>query len=133
MRTYLRPYRRLLVAILVLHGIQSILSLTLPTLNAEIIDEGVLVGDTDHIWSLGGLMLGLTVLQIAFAIGAVYFAGRTATAFGRDLRRDLFHRVTDFSVKEVNLFGAPSLITRITNDVQQIQMFVGMVCTMTAA
>ena len=130
LRSHLRPYRTLLVAVLVLQTVQASASLWLPALNADIIDQGVLRGDTDHIWSLGGLMVGITLVQLLFAVAATWCAGRVAMGFGRDLRTQLFHRVTDFSAQEVNLFGPPSLITRITNDVQQVQMLVVMSCTM---
>lgn len=130
---YLRPYRRTLVAIVVLQSVQAVASLYLPSLNADIIDNGVIVGDTDYIWSTGGVMLLFTLAQVVFAVAAVYLAARAAMGFGRDVRGDLFHRVTDFSTREVNLFGAPSLITRITNDVQQVQMLVVMTCTTVVA
>ncbi len=128
--TYLRPHRSWLIGVLVLQAVQAGASLALPTLNADIIDKGILRGDTDHIWSIGTLMLAITAAQVVFAIGAVYCGARAAMAFGRDVRGELFHRVTAFSAKEVNLFGSPSLITRITNDVQQVQMLVVMGCTM---
>jgi ATP-binding cassette subfamily B multidrug efflux pump len=132
-RSYFRPYRRWLIAVLVFQAIQATASLLLPSLNADIIDKGVLRGDTGHIWSIGATMLAVTVVQAAFSAAAVYCGAKAAMGFGRDLRTALFHRVTDFSAKEVNLFGAPSLITRITNDVQQVQMLVLMVCTMVVA
>jgi ATP-binding cassette subfamily B multidrug efflux pump len=128
--TYLRPHRSWLIGVLVLQAVQAGASLALPTLNADIIDKGILRGDTDHISSIGTLMLAITAAQVVFAIGAVYCGARAAMAFGRDVRGELFHRVTAFSAKEVNLFGSPSLITRITNDVQQVQMLVVMGCTM---
>ncbi|MEO7428026.1 MAG: ABC transporter ATP-binding protein [Acidimicrobiales bacterium] len=115
---------------LVLQAVQAAASLALPTLNADIIDKGILRGDTDHIWSIGTLMLAITGVQVVFAVGAVYCGARAAMAFGRDVRGALFHQVTAYSAKEVNLFGSPSLITRITNDVQQVQMLVVMGCTM---
>jgi ATP-binding cassette subfamily B protein len=130
MKTHLRPYRGLIAAVIVLQGVQATASLSLPTLNADIIDKGVLRGNTHHIWSIGALMLAITCAQMVFAIAAVWCGSRAAMGFGRDVRKDLFHRVTDFSAQEVNVFGAPSLITRITNDVQQVQMFVVMCCTM---
>jgi ATP-binding cassette subfamily B multidrug efflux pump len=133
LRTYLRPYRRWLVAILVFQAIQATASLLLPSLNADIIDKGVLRGNTGHIWSIGEVMLAVSAVQAAFSVAAVYCAARAAMGFGRDVRAALFHRVTDFSAREVNLFGAPSLITRITNDVQQVQMLVLMTCTMVVA
>ena len=130
LKTHLRPYRTWLLAVVVLQGIQATASLFLPSLSADIIDKGVIRGDTGYIWRTGAVMLGVTAIQATFAIAAVYCAARLAMGFGRDVRSALFHRVTDFSAKEVNLFGAPSLITRITNDVQQVQMLVVMTCTM---
>ncbi|WP_448810636.1 ABC transporter ATP-binding protein [Agromyces bauzanensis] len=126
---YLRPYWLLLAAVIVFQLAQSIASLYLPSLNADIIDDGVAKGDTDTILSIGGVMLGITLVQIACAIAAVYFGARAAMAFGRDVRRAVFRRVADFSEQEVSRFGAPSLITRSTNDVQQVQMLVLMSCT----
>lgn len=128
--THLRAYRKWLLAVFILQGIQAIASLFLPSLSADIIDRGVIQGDTGYIWRTGGVMLVVTAIQATFAIVAVYCASRLAMGFGRDVRTALFHRVTGFSAKEVNLFGAPSLITRITNDVQQVQMLVLMTCTM---
>ncbi len=133
LRTYLRTYRRLLLAVVLLQGVQAIASLYLPSLNADIIDKGIVTGDTGYIWSTGGVMLGVTLIQVCFAIAAVYCGARAAMGFGRDVRSDLFHRVTEFSTREVNMLGAPSLITRITNDVQQVQMLVVMTCTMVVA
>ena len=103
----LRPYRRLLVAIVVLQAVQALASLYLPTLNADIIDQGILQGDNAYIRSMGVVMLGVTLVQVVFSVGAVYFSARVAMSFGRDVRGDLFHRVTDFSAREVNQFGAP--------------------------
>ena len=133
LRSHLRPYRRTLVAVMVLQMAQTVASLYLPSLNAQIIDRGIAQGDHGFIWSTGGVMLAITVAQIGFAIGAVYYGSRAAMGFGRDVRDSLFHRVTDFSTREVGQFGAPSLITRITNDVQQVQMMVQMTCTMLIA
>ena len=133
LKTYLAKYRWLLVAVVSLQLVQTIASLYLPSLNAKIVDKGIALGDSGYIWSTGLVMLGVTVIQVFFAIGAVYFGSRTAMGFGRDVRDGLFHRVTDFSTQEVNLFGAPSLITRITNDVQQVQMLVLMTCTLLVA
>ncbi|MBO1268577.1 ABC transporter ATP-binding protein [Arthrobacter cavernae] len=130
---YLRPQRRLLVAVVVFQLAQSIASLYLPTLNADIIDEGVAKGDTGYILRLGGVMLLITLLQIACAITAVYFGAKAAMAVGRDLRGAVFTRVGEFSEQEVTRFGAPSLITRSTNDVQQVQQLVLMSCTMMVA
>lgn len=130
---YLRPQRRLLLAVVVFQLAQSIASLYLPTLNADIIDEGVAKGDTGVILSLGGLMLGITLLQIACAVVAVYFGAKAAMSVGRDLRGAIFSRVGEFSEQEVTKFGAPSLITRSTNDVQQVQQLVLMSATMMVA
>ena len=130
---FLRPYRALLVGVIVFQAGQSIASLALPSLNADIIDQGVARGDLGTILRIGAVMLAVTVLQIACSIVAVYFGARTAMAFGRDVRSALFDRVGDFSEREVASFGAPSLITRTTNDVQQVQMLVLMTCTMLVA
>jgi len=107
--------------------------LYLPTLNSDIINNGVVKNDVPYIWQMGGIMLMVTVVQISFSIGAVYFGSKVAMGFGRDVRRSLFHQVNDFSSREVAQFGAPSLITRITNDVQQVQMLVLMTCTLLLA
>jgi ATP-binding cassette, subfamily B, multidrug efflux pump len=133
LRTYLRTYRYWLFAVLGLQGVQAAASLMLPSLNAGIIDKGVLPGDTAYIWSTGAKMLIVSAVQVIFSMGAVYCASKAAMGFGRDVRAALFQRVVAFSAKEVNLFGAPSLITRITNDVQQVQMLVLMTCTMVVA
>ncbi len=133
LRTFLARYRGLLLAVILLQGVQAMASLYLPSLNADIIDKGIVRGDTDFIWRTGGLMLVVTLIQIAFNITAVYYGSRAAIGFGRDVRDALFHQVTDFSAREVNVFGAPSLITRITNDVQQVQLLVAMSCTMLLA
>ena len=129
-RDYLGKYRRLLLILFGLQVVQAMASLFLPTLNADIIDKGVLKGDTSYIWSIGSLMLAITLVQVCFSISAMFCGAKAAMAFGRDLRRDLFHKVTGFSAREVGEFGAPSLITRITNDVQQVQMLVLMACTL---
>ncbi|HVW44724.1 MAG TPA: ABC transporter ATP-binding protein [Amycolatopsis sp.] len=130
LRVHLRPYRRELAAVFVLQLIGTIASLYLPSLNADIIDFGVAKGDTGYILSTGGWMIAVTLLQIVCSVGAVYFGARAAMAFGRDVRSAIFHRVGDFSAREVATFGAPSLITRTTNDVQQVQLLVVLVCTM---
>jgi ATP-binding cassette subfamily B multidrug efflux pump len=130
---YLRPHRQLLIAVVIFQLAQSIASLYLPTLNADIIDEGVAKGDTGVILNLGGLMLGITLLQIACAVIAVYFGAKAAMGTGRDLRGAIFARVGEFSEQEVTKFGAPSLITRSTNDVQQVQQLVLMGATMMVA
>ena len=130
MRTYLRPYRRWLTVIVVLQFTATVAMLFLPSLNADIIDNGVATGDTGYIVRTGAVMLGVSLLQILCSVVAVWFSARTAMAFGRDLRASLFHRVGSFSGREVATFGAPSLITRTTNDVQQVQMLTLMTCTM---
>ena len=133
LRTYLRNYKPQLVAVLVLQAAQTIAALYLPSLNADIIDKGVARGDTNYIWSTGGLMLMITLVQIVCAATAVYFGAKAAMGFGRDVRSGIFHQVSDFSAREMGQFGAPSLITRITNDVQQVQMVVLMTCTLLVA
>lgn len=130
LKKYLRPYSWRIVFILVLQLIGAITTLYLPSLNADIIDQGVAKGDTGRILTLGGWMLGVTLLQIAAVIVATYFAATTAMGFGRDVRGALFHRVGTFSEREVTQFGAPSLITRTTNDVQQVQTLVVMSATL---
>ena len=132
LRAHLGRYRNALLAVMGLQLFQAIASLYLPSLNADIIDKGVAQHDTHFIWTHGALMLGITFLQVMFNVGAVYFGSRAAMGFGRDLRASLFHQVTDFSAQEVGHFGPPSLITRITNDVQQVQMLVMMSCTLLA-
>ena len=128
LRQRLAPYRSWLVAVVALQLVGVLAMLYLPSLNASIIDDGVVPGDTALIWRLGGVMLAVSVVQIVCSVGAAWFGARTATAFGRDLRRDLFQRVGTFSTREVQEIGAPSLITRTTNDVQQVQMLVVMTC-----
>lgn len=126
---YLRPYWPLLIGVVIFQLIQSIASLYLPALNADIIDDGVAKGDTAVILRIGGIMLAITLGQIAASILAVYFGARASMSLGRDLRAAVFRRVGEFSEREVAHFGAPSLITRSTNDVQQVQMLVLMSCT----
>ncbi|OXM69931.1 ABC transporter ATP-binding protein [Amycolatopsis vastitatis] len=130
LRSYLRPYRGTLWVIVLLQLVQTIAMLYLPTLNADIVDNGLIKGDMGYIVRVGAVMLAVTVAQIAGSIGAVYFGARTAMAIGRDLRAGVFHRVQDFSAREVGQFGTPSLITRTTNDVQQVQMLVLMTLTL---
>jgi ATP-binding cassette subfamily B protein len=130
LRRYLGPRWKLLVGVLVFQLAQSLAALYLPTLNADIIDNGVAKGDTGYIVRIGAWMLLVTLAQVVCSITAVYFGARSAMGFGRDLRLAVFTRVGAFSEREVQLFGAPSLITRTTNDVQQIQMLVLMSCTM---
>jgi ATP-binding cassette subfamily B protein len=124
LRHHLRPYRTAIVLVVVFQLVQTLATLYLPTLNADIIDNGVVVGDTGYVMRIGGVMLGITLLQIAAQVVAVYFGARTAMAVGRDVRAAIFARVQQFSAREVGRFGAPSLITRTTNDVQQVQMLV---------
>src|SRR3984893_7620044 len=133
LRTFLQPYTTLLIAVVALQLVGTLASLYLPSLNADIIDKGVARGDTGCIVSTGGWMLAVTVVQIACSIAAVYFGARAAMGFGRDVRSAIFHRVGEFSAREVARFGAPSLITRNTNEVQQVQMLVLLTCTMLVA
>ena len=130
LRRYMRPYGALVTGVLVFQLVQTIAALYLPTLNADIIDHGVVTGDTAYVLRIGFVMLGVTLVQIACAIAATYFGGRMAMAVARDMRAAIFSRVLSFSSREVGHFGAPSLITRTTNDVQQVQMLTLMVATM---
>ncbi|MFI6348872.1 ABC transporter ATP-binding protein [Streptomyces sp. NPDC050560] len=130
LRTHLGPYKRPIALLVVLQLLQTSATLYLPTLNADIIDQGVVKGDTGYILSTGGLMLGIAVAQMVCNIAAVYYGARTASALGRDVRAAVFNRVQSFSAREVGHFGAPTLITRTTNDVQQIQMLVLMSFTL---
>jgi ATP-binding cassette subfamily B multidrug efflux pump len=133
LRDRLRPYRRWLTTIVVLQLLGTMAALYLPSLNADIIDNGVSKGDTGYIMRLGGWMLAVSLAQIGCSVVAVFFGARTAMSFGRDVRAALFARVNSFSAREVAQFGAPSLITRTTNDVQQVQMLVVMSSTMMVA
>jgi ATP-binding cassette subfamily B protein len=133
LRTYLRPYKRELAVVVGLQLVGTIASLYLPSLNGDIIDQGVARGDTGYIVRVGAWMLLVTLVQVACSIVAVYFGARAAMSFGRDLRAGIFYRVGEFSGREVGRFGAPSLITRITNDVQQVQMLVVVTCTVLVA
>jgi len=130
MRAYLRPYQRPLALVVLLQLVQTLAGLYLPTLNADIIDNGVVNGDIGYIMDTGGVMIAVSLVQIATSIGAVFFGARVAMAVGRDMRAGIFHRVQDFSAREVGQFGTPSLITRTTNDVQQVQMLALMTFTM---
>ena len=132
-RTHLRPYRSWLAAVVGLQLVGTVAALYLPSLNADIIDRGVATGDTSYILRTGGTMLVVALLQIGCSVAAVWFSARTAMGFGRDVRAAIFHRVGEFSQREVQCFGAPSLITRETNDVQQVQMLVLMSCTLMVA
>ncbi|OBF27467.1 ABC transporter ATP-binding protein [Mycobacterium sp. ACS4331] len=129
LRQYVQPYRHLVAAVMALQVVSSLASLYLPTINAAIIDDGVAVGDTDRIVHLGAVMLAVTAVQVVCAVGAVYFGSRAGMSFGRDLRAAMFTHVTTFSEHERARFGAPSLLTRTTNDVQQIQLLVQMTFT----
>ncbi|GGZ72776.1 multidrug ABC transporter ATP-binding protein [Streptomyces echinoruber] len=122
LRAHLGPYKRPIALVVLLQFLQTCATLYLPTLNAHIIDNGVVKGDTGYILTFGGLMIGISLAQVVCNIGAVYFGARTASALGRDVRAAVFDRVQSFSAREVGQFGAPSLITRTTNDVQQVQM-----------
>ena len=130
LRRHLQPYTGLLLCVLVLQFAQVMASLYLPTLNADIIDKGVATGDTGYIWRMGAFMLAVSVGQGVCSVAATYLAARSAMSMGRDLRGEVFERVSGFSEREITAFGAGSLITRNTNDVQQVQMLVMMGCTM---
>ena len=127
---YSRRYSLALVIVVVLQLISTIASLYLPTLNADIIDHGVAQGDTAYIMQTGGWMLLVSLIQIIATITAVYFSARSAMGVGRDLRADIFHRVGTFSAREVTKFGAPTLISRSTNDVTQVQTLMFMALAM---
>ena len=128
LRQYIRPYRRLVAVLMVLQVISTLATLYLPTVNATIIDDGVAKGDTATIVRLGMVMLGVTGVQVVCSIAAVYFGSRTGMGFGRDLRSAMFHHITTFSEHETARFGAPTLLTRTTNDVRQIQFLVQITC-----
>lgn len=130
LRRFLTPYRREITIVVALQLVGTIASLALPSLNADIIDNGVIPGDTAYILRVGGWMLAVSLIQVASTIVAVYFGAKTAMALGRDIRSAFFHHVIAFSSREMAYFGAPSLLTRNTNDVQQIQMLVLMTFTM---
>jgi ATP-binding cassette subfamily B protein len=126
LRTYLRPYSRQVALVIALLTVQAIANLYLPNLNADIINDGVVKGDIGYIVRTGGLMLLVTLLLAVCSVIATFFGARTAMAFGRDVRGAVFRKVTDFSQVETNVFGTPSLITRNTNDVTQVQMVIVM-------
>ena len=130
LRTYLRPYLREVAIVIVLVLIQSIANLYLPNLNADIINNGVAKGDIPYIWRTGAVMLGITLVLGVIAIAGVYWASRASMGVGRDLRAAVFGRVQGFSAREMNRFGTASLITRNTNDVQQIQLFMQIALTL---
>jgi len=129
MRSHLLPYKKLLLAVIALQIVAVGATMTLPTLNAMLIDQGILKGNTNYILKIGAVMLALSLIQAVFGISATWFGSRAGMGFGRDVRDELFHTVTGFSTREVDGFGAPSLITRITNDVLQVQTLVVMLCT----
>jgi ATP-binding cassette, subfamily B, multidrug efflux pump len=133
LRTYLRQYRKPIALLLILQTAQTVATLYLPTLNANIIDRGVVYHDTHYILTEGALMLAITLAQIVCAVGAVYFGAQVAMSLGRDVRLGIFSRVLKFSDREVNDLGAASLITRTTNDVQQVQMLALMTFTLLVA
>ena len=133
LKQFLAPYRGPLTAVVALQFVGTMAALYLPSLNADIIDNGVARGDTAYIIRTGAMMLAVSVVQIVCSVGAVYIGARTAMGYGRDLRAAIFHRIGSFSSREVAHFGAPSLITRNTNDVQQVQMLVLMSATMMVA
>lgn len=130
LRKYLAPYKRWITIIVALQFVATVASLLLPSLNADIIDKGVVTGDTDYIVRIGSIMLAVSAFQVVASISAVYFGAKTAMAFGRDLRSSIFRKVASFSAREMSYFGAPSLITRNTNDVQQVQMLAMMTFTL---
>jgi ATP-binding cassette subfamily B multidrug efflux pump len=130
LREYLRPYKRSVVFVILLLLVQVIANLYLPTLNADLINNGVAKGNIGYIWHAGFIMLAASGLVIIASLVLAYLSAHVAMAFGRDLRRDVFTSVESFSARELNQFGAPSLITRNTNDVQQVQMVLFMGLTM---
>ncbi|MET8453405.1 ABC transporter ATP-binding protein [Streptomyces sp. NPDC005209] len=130
LRAHLRPYKKPIALLVLLQFLQTCATLYLPTLNADIIDHGVVEGDTGYILSFGALMIGISLAQVVCNIGAVYYGARTASSLGRDVRAAVFDRVQSFSARELGHFGAPSLITRTTNDVQQVQMLALMTFTL---
>lgn len=133
LRTYLAPYKRPIAIVLIFQFIQTIANLYLPGLNADIIDKGVVAGDTGYIVHTGMTMLAITVLQVVCTIIAVYYGARTAMALGRDLRAGVFGKVETFAAREMAQLGAPTLITRTTNDVQQVQLIVFLALTLLVA
>ncbi len=130
MGKYLKPYWKLIAPCSVLILLQAICALYLPTLNADIINNGVAKSDTGYILEFGGYMLLVAGLQVVCAISSGYLAARASMSFGRDVRGALFRKVQGFSQNELNRFGPPSLITRNTNDVQQVQMVTNLGLTM---
>lgn len=133
LRTYLAPYKGPIALVLIFQLVQTLANLYLPGLNADIIDKGVVAGDTDFIIRTGAVMLGITILQVICTIIAVYYGARTSMALGRDLRAGVFGKVETFAAREMTQLGAPTLITRSTNDVQQVQLIVFMALTLLVA
>lgn len=127
---YLKPYWKYVLLVVLLLTFQAVMNLYLPNLNADIINNGVVKGDVDYIWKTGGLMLAATFLVIIVSVISTYFASKTAMSFGRDLRNAVFEKVLSFSQAELEKFGVPTLITRNTNDVYQMQMMVQIGLTM---
>lgn len=130
LRAYTRPYRGRVLLISVLVLIQAVISLYLPRLNADIVNEGVVTGDVGYIWRVGGWMLLLTVVSMGFAIWAAWHNAFVSMSFARDIRRDVFSKVLGFTAQEVDRFGTPSLITRNTNDIQQVQLLLTVLLSM---
>src|SRR5437762_6007695 len=129
LRRFLPPYRTGVAIVTALLLLESVANLYLPNLNADIINNGVATGDTDYIWRTGAVMVGITLLRGLFAIVAVYFASEASMSVGRDVRAAVFAHVQSFSAREMNRFGTASLITRNTNDVQQVQLFLQIALT----
>ena len=130
LKSHLAPHRRAIVLVLILQAGQTTTGLLLPGLNATLIDDGVLLGDQAVIWRMGGIMLLVSFIQVVLLTVAVWYGSEVAMAFGRDIRRDVFDRVTRYSTREIGRFGTPSLITRITNDTHQIQTLTALVTIM---
>ena len=130
LKSHLAPHRRAIVLVLILQAGQTTTGLLLPGLNATLIDDGVLLGDQSVIWRMGGIMLLVSFVQVVLLTVAVWYGSEVAMSFGRDIRRDVFDRVTRYSTREIGRFGTPSLITRITNDTHQIQTLTALVTIM---
>lgn len=128
LRRFLAPEKGAIALIIVLQAVATLATLYLPTLNADIIDQGIAVGDTGLILRLGAVMLGVSLVQILVTIGGVWLAAKVAMGLGRDVRGSLFHHIADLSSREVTTLGAPTLISRSTNDVTQVQtvLFMGL-------
>ena len=117
-----KPYSGWITLVVILQLATTMATLFLPSLNARIIDVGVVSADVNYIWRTGGIMLIVAFIQVITAVAAIYFGAKTAMSVGRDVRQAVFEKVSTFSAQDVNKFGAATLITRGTNDVQQIQM-----------